>query len=423
MDIGHNPSRRERSPGRRCSSVRPRPPPPPHPCHLVAGDVRETGEPLVAHPGVPVAAAHPGGLDPEQHPILRKLGVGHIGDLEWLAKSGDQRRASVTPRRRVHYSSSNAIPPVGMSRNGPRLRRAANPGLGSTGAVAANPGLGGCGYPGIGAFERGDHARPTSRRLFLADLGKGGVAVLVLGLVACSDTVEAATSPPVADLPPAQTRLLRRRPSPGTRAPETTRPTSGRPISSGVRSRSVLSRPTSWHARVRRRLSIPACRQRPRYRSGPRRDRAWLGCRGACHPDPQARRPRGERHRGARVGRFRHRVRRRRRHRVDHCSPATHTGGRRRPRLRPRDHRHPGHTPGHVCVLDSTIGLLVAGDALSVQGGVVAGPNVSFTEDLTQAHESVRKLAGFQFGVLVVGHGDPIETNASQQVAEFAADL
>ncbi len=83
----------------------------------------------------------------------------------------------------------------------------------------------------------------------------------------------------------------------------------------------------------------------------------------------------------------------------------------------------PGHTPGHVCVLDSTVGLLVAGDALSVQGGVVAGPNPSFTEDLDQAHESVRKLAGFQFGVLLVGHGDPIETDASQQVAEFAAGL
>ena len=83
----------------------------------------------------------------------------------------------------------------------------------------------------------------------------------------------------------------------------------------------------------------------------------------------------------------------------------------------------PGHTPGHVCVLDSAAGLLVAGDALSVQGGVVAGPNVSFTQDLAQAHESVRKLAGFQFGVLVVGHGDPIETDASQQVAEFADGL
>ncbi|MET0697198.1 MAG: MBL fold metallo-hydrolase, partial [Acidimicrobiia bacterium] len=83
----------------------------------------------------------------------------------------------------------------------------------------------------------------------------------------------------------------------------------------------------------------------------------------------------------------------------------------------------PGHTPGHVCVLDSTVGVLVAGDALSVQEGVVAGPNPSFTEDLDQAHESVRKLAGLQFGVLLVGHGDPIETNASEQVAEFAAGL
>jgi glyoxylase-like metal-dependent hydrolase (beta-lactamase superfamily II) len=83
----------------------------------------------------------------------------------------------------------------------------------------------------------------------------------------------------------------------------------------------------------------------------------------------------------------------------------------------------PGHTPGHVCVLDSAAGVLVVGDALSAEGGVVAGPNPSFSEDMELAHESVRKLAGFEFDVVLMGHGGAIEGNASEQVTELAAGL
>jgi glyoxylase-like metal-dependent hydrolase (beta-lactamase superfamily II) len=83
----------------------------------------------------------------------------------------------------------------------------------------------------------------------------------------------------------------------------------------------------------------------------------------------------------------------------------------------------PGHTPGHVCVLDSAAGVLVVGDALSAEGGVVAGPNASFTEDMNLANESVRKLAGFEFDVVLLGHGGAIEQDASEQVTELAAGL
>ena len=90
--------------------------------HLVPRYVGETGQSLVAHPGVPVAAAHPGGLDPEHHPILRKLGVGNIGDLEWLAKLGDQRGA-----HRSHHVCEFTTPPrdpaVGIARTGSRVRQ------------------------------------------------------------------------------------------------------------------------------------------------------------------------------------------------------------------------------------------------------------------------------------------------------------
>ena len=55
----------------------------------------------------------------------------------------------------------------------------------------------------------------------------------------------------------------------------------------------------------------------------------------------------------------------------------------------------PGHTPGSISVLDTGIGLLVAGDALNTDdaGTVVTGPNPRFTPDMDTANESVAKLA------------------------------
>ncbi|HEU0236154.1 MAG TPA: MBL fold metallo-hydrolase [Candidatus Limnocylindrales bacterium] len=81
----------------------------------------------------------------------------------------------------------------------------------------------------------------------------------------------------------------------------------------------------------------------------------------------------------------------------------------------------PGHTPGHISVLDDVGGILVAGDALNTAGGRATGPNPQFTPDMDTAMASVAKLAGFGFETLLVGHGDPVTSGASAQVAELAA--
>jgi glyoxylase-like metal-dependent hydrolase (beta-lactamase superfamily II) len=80
----------------------------------------------------------------------------------------------------------------------------------------------------------------------------------------------------------------------------------------------------------------------------------------------------------------------------------------------------PGHTPGHISVLDDVGGILVAGDALNTAGGLASGPNPQFTPDMDTAMASVAKLAGFGFETLLVGHGDPVTSGASAQVAELA---
>lgn len=83
----------------------------------------------------------------------------------------------------------------------------------------------------------------------------------------------------------------------------------------------------------------------------------------------------------------------------------------------------PGHTTGHISVLDSIAGILVAGDALNTSGGAVSGANPQFSSDMITADVSVRKLATFGFETLLVGHGDPIESGASALVAALAATL
>ena len=83
----------------------------------------------------------------------------------------------------------------------------------------------------------------------------------------------------------------------------------------------------------------------------------------------------------------------------------------------------PGHTPGHISVLDSVGGLLVAGDALNGSDGRVIGANPDFTADILIADQSIAKLASFTYETVVFGHGEPVLSGASQQVANLAASL
>lgn len=83
----------------------------------------------------------------------------------------------------------------------------------------------------------------------------------------------------------------------------------------------------------------------------------------------------------------------------------------------------PGHTAGHISVLDPVSGILVAGDALNGSNGGVAGPNPDFTPDMDLANASALKLAGFDYEVALFGHGEPVLEAASDLVAELADSL
>lgn len=83
----------------------------------------------------------------------------------------------------------------------------------------------------------------------------------------------------------------------------------------------------------------------------------------------------------------------------------------------------PGHTAGHMAVIDHQAGLLVAGDAIFSEGGaVVEGPE-RFFADVPESRESIKAMAALTFNTLLVGHGEPIEDGADAAVAALAATL
>jgi len=81
----------------------------------------------------------------------------------------------------------------------------------------------------------------------------------------------------------------------------------------------------------------------------------------------------------------------------------------------------PGHTPGHICVFDAAGSLLILGDAMNNIANKLAGPNSQYSTDMTQAHQSVNKLAKLTFERAVFGHGEPIGKGASRAIAKLAS--
>ena len=80
----------------------------------------------------------------------------------------------------------------------------------------------------------------------------------------------------------------------------------------------------------------------------------------------------------------------------------------------------PGHTAGSISVFDDVGGLFVAGDALRVEGGAPAPPGADFTDDMDLALDSIARIGDLTFETLLVGHGEPITSGASDAVAALA---
>jgi glyoxylase-like metal-dependent hydrolase (beta-lactamase superfamily II) len=82
----------------------------------------------------------------------------------------------------------------------------------------------------------------------------------------------------------------------------------------------------------------------------------------------------------------------------------------------------PGHTLGHISILEPSTGILVAGDALRTTGEL-EGSDPQFTADSAKADASVRKLAALDIRAILPGHGEPLTAGAAKALKALAASL
>src|SRR5918992_1294821 len=76
----------------------------------------------------------------------------------------------------------------------------------------------------------------------------------------------------------------------------------------------------------------------------------------------------------------------------------------------------PGHTPGHLSLYLERPKVLVAGDALTAEGGHLNGPNPPLTLDVGEAVRSVRRLAELDVETVVCYHGGVVSEDANGQL-------
>ena len=73
----------------------------------------------------------------------------------------------------------------------------------------------------------------------------------------------------------------------------------------------------------------------------------------------------------------------------------------------------PGHSPGHVCVLDAAGSTAVVGDAAHNVGGELGLIGPPFTQDPARAAASLARLAALGFERALFAHGPALETGAA----------
>ena len=79
----------------------------------------------------------------------------------------------------------------------------------------------------------------------------------------------------------------------------------------------------------------------------------------------------------------------------------------------------PGHTPGSISLFSPKKRLLMVGDALNKLYRNIQLPPKMVSTDLTQAIDSVKRIAQLDFDILCFGHGKPITKDASARVQQL----
>ena len=79
----------------------------------------------------------------------------------------------------------------------------------------------------------------------------------------------------------------------------------------------------------------------------------------------------------------------------------------------------PGHTPGHISIYLPASKTLIANDAVVYQDGELEIANPQFTLDLSQAIDSVKKIARLEIEKLLCYHGGTVTGNISEKLTNL----
>jgi hydroxyacylglutathione hydrolase len=78
----------------------------------------------------------------------------------------------------------------------------------------------------------------------------------------------------------------------------------------------------------------------------------------------------------------------------------------------------PGHTPGSIALLDTQRKALFVGDTLRFDGCKISAGPKQFVWNAEKETESIKKIAALDFDVMLPGHGEVLNANASNKVKE-----
>jgi glyoxylase-like metal-dependent hydrolase (beta-lactamase superfamily II) len=69
----------------------------------------------------------------------------------------------------------------------------------------------------------------------------------------------------------------------------------------------------------------------------------------------------------------------------------------------------PGHTPGHISLLEEDSGVLFVGDAFGSQDGRLVRAPARFTADAAEAERSLRRIANLTPARMLLAHGSEVD--------------
>jgi hydroxyacylglutathione hydrolase len=84
----------------------------------------------------------------------------------------------------------------------------------------------------------------------------------------------------------------------------------------------------------------------------------------------------------------------------------------------------PGHTEGSISLFSERLKVMFVGDALRTdKNRDPMLPSAALSSDFEEAKKSVRKIASYEFELLLPGHGPPVLSDASKKLKELVATL